>query len=107
MSKLYEVNKSGRLIIHSEREKEYARELLKELEELKSREKALLSKEKYYVSMMDNINDEYNTMKLSKKEAEVIIKTKYNKELSDVRKFEDRVNELRDQMNSIETLLGR
>ena len=57
--------------------------------------------------MMDNINDEYNTMKLSKKEAEVIIKTKYNKELSDVRKFEDRVNELRDQMNSIETLLGR
>ena len=108
MSKLYEVNKqSGRLIVRSESDKAYASELLKELEGFKSREKVLLAKEKYYVSMMNNINDEYNAMKLSKKEAEVIIKTKYNKELSDIQEFEDTLNELWNRINVLEKLLGR
>jgi|TARA_R110002020_G_scaffold275006_2_gene490233 hypothetical protein len=107
MTKLYEVNKSGRLIIHCEREREYASELLKKLEGLRSREKALQPKAKHYESMMKYINDEYGAMNLSRKEAEATIKRKYKKELSEIQKFEDTINELWDRMYGIETLLGK
>jgi len=108
MTKLIEVNKkTERLVINSESDKAHAKELLKKLEGLRWREKALQPKAKHYESMMKYINDEYSAMDLSKKEAEATIKRKYKKELSEIQKFEDVVNELWDQMYKLEKLLGR
>ena len=108
MTKLYEINKNtGRLVINSESDKEYARELLKRLEHCKQKEKALQPKAKHYESMMKYINDEYSAMKLSRKEAEATIKSKYKKELSEIQKFQDTIHKLWDRMYKLEKTLGR
>ena len=108
MKTLHRVNmKTGKLIIHTENDKEYADKLLKELEGLKWRIKALEPKAKHHGSIMQNINDEFHTMKLSKKEAGAIIEKKYKKELSEMRRFEGFYNDVVNEINDSEKLLGR
>jgi translation elongation factor EF-1alpha len=109
MTKLHQINmRTGQLLIHNDSDRSYAESLQTKLVALKKRQATLQPSTAYYREMNEKINCEYmDNVMLSNKQAAVDIQQKYKKELMAIQRFEDTYNQVIEQIEKIETLLGK